>query len=449
MTGRDWMLSRIPAVRLSVVVAVLATIAVNLSPARTVIPDQAGQLVLVIAVAGITACGVVLAFFLARLDDSRGIGGLAAAVTVYALVVLPATVIAFTSPDTQHLMALLRLAGCLIFLALMACALVPSQPPWTMGWSGGLLGIAVSVAVAMLIYATPTLDALAGAGGALDRFLVVAWLAVTITYIVYGVRNRVPMAYGLGAGMVVVAIALVLRDTGNTGLGGACLRLCGAIIMCAALARRLRERFQTSQLRVDRIAELDHELHNVLAGLDGMTHVLSHAGTDDRELLSEAVREEIGRLRNLLDQRAEPGGCAVDPVLTRIVTLRRTNGLDVELDVEPGLRTTMPADAFAQVVTNLLANCERHAPGAKVQVKARASGRSVHVEVSDDGPGLAPEVRGKVFRRGVHDRSRGGSGLGLHLSQQLVGASGGSLSLRPAADGHGTVAALAVPAGRP
>ncbi|HEY0500412.1 MAG TPA: HAMP domain-containing sensor histidine kinase [Kutzneria sp.] len=448
MTGRDWMLSRRPAVRVPVVAAVLATIAVNLSPARTLIPDQAGQLVLVIAVAGITACGVVLAFFLARLDDSRGIGGLAAAVTVYALVVLPATVVAFTSPDTQHLTALLRFAGCLIFLVLMAFALVPSQPRWTMGWPGGLLGIAVSVALAMLIYATPLLDGVAVAG-VLDRFLVVSWIAVTVTYIGYGIRNRVPMAYGLGAGMVVVAVALVLRDTGNAGLGGACLRLCGAIIMCAALARRLRERFQTSQLRVDRIAELDHELHNVLAGLDGMTHVLSHAGKDDRELLSEAVREEIGRLRNLLDQRAEPAGCAVDPVLTRIVTLRRTNGLDVELDMEPGLRTTMPADAFAQVVTNLLANCERHAPGAKVQVKARANGRSVHVEVSDDGPGLAPEVRGRLFRRGVHDQSRGGSGLGLHLSQQLVGASGGSLSLRPAADGHGTVAALAVPAGRP
>ncbi|QUQ71197.1 Adaptive-response sensory-kinase SasA [Kutzneria sp. CA-103260] len=446
MTGQAW-LARIPAVRIPATVAVLATIAVNLSPARTVIPDQSGQLLLVVAVAGITACGVVLAYMLARIDDSRGIGGLAAAVTVYAAVVLPTTVIAFTTPGTQHLMGLLRTSGGLIFLVLMACALVPGQPSWTRGWPGGLLGIVVAVALAMVVMTVPPLDALA-ADGTLDRFSVALWLVVTLAYIGYGVRNRVPMAYGLGAGMVVVFVAQVLRETGNMGLGGASLRLCGAVIMCAALARRLRERFHTSQLRVDRIAELDHELHNVLAGLDGMTHVLNHAGGDDRALLGEAVREEIGRLRNLLDQRAEPPGCEVDPVLTRIVTLRRTNGLDVELDVEPGLRTTMPADAFAQVVTNLLANCERHAPGAKVLVSARADGRNVQVEVRDDGPGLAPEVRGKVFRRGVHDRSRGGSGLGLHLSQQLVGASGGSLSLRPAADGHGTVAALAVPAGR-
>jgi two-component system OmpR family sensor kinase len=435
-------------VRIPVVIAVVATIAVNVSPARRLIPDQSGQLMLVLAVAGITACGVVLAFFLTRIDDSRGIAGLAAAVTVYGFAALPATIIAFTSPDTQHLMGLLRLCSGLIFLTLLACALVPRQPVWTTGWPGGLLGVAVSVALALLIDASPPLDALASAGW-LDRFVVLAWLVMTLTYIAYGVRNRVPLAYGIGAGMTVIFVAQVLRETGNMGLGGACLRLCGAIIMCAALARRLRERWQTSQLRVDRIAELDHELHNVLAGLDGMTHVLGNVGNDDRELLSEAVREEIGRLRKLLDQRAEPPGCAVDPVLTRIVTLRRTNGLDIELDMEPGLRTTMPADAFAQVVTNLLANCERHAPGAKVQVSARANGRTVEVEVRDDGPGLAPEVRGKVFRRGVHDQSRGGSGLGLHLSRQLVGASGGSLSLRPAADGHGTVAALAVPAGRP
>jgi two-component system OmpR family sensor kinase len=446
MTGQGW-LTRLPAVRIPVVIAVLATIAVNLSPARAVIPDQPGQLMLVVAVAGITACGAVMAFVLARIDDSRGIAGLAAAVTVYALVALPSTIIAFTSPGSQHFTGLLRLSGGLIFLVLLACALAPRQPTWTTGWQGGLLGVGVSVALAVTINATPLLDAAATAGW-LDYFVVVSWAVMTLTYIAYGIRNRVPMAYGIGAGMVVVFAAQILRETGNTGLGTACLRLCGAIIMCAALARRLRERWQTSQLRVDRIAELDHELHNVLAGLDGMTHVLSHVGNDDRELLSEAVREEIGRLRNLLDQRSEPAGCAVDPVLTRIVTLRRTNGLDVELDVEPGLRTTMPADAFAQVVTNLLANCERHAPGAKVLVSARSNGRSVQVEVRDDGPGLAPEVRGKVFRRGVHDRSRGGSGLGLHLSQQLVGASGGSLSLRPADDGHGTVAALAVPVGR-
>ena len=446
MTGQAW-LTRLPAVRIPVLIAVLATIGVNLSPARTLIPDQPGQLVLVVAVAGITACGVVMAYFLARIDDSRGIGGLAAAVTVYALVALPATVISFTTPGTEHLMALLRTSGGLIFQVLMACALVPRQPAWTRGWQGGLLGVGVSVVIALMINATPPLNALAVAG-TLDRFLAGLWLLVTLTYIAYGIRYQVPMAYGIGSGMVVVFAAQVLRETGHMGLGGASLRLCGAIIMCAALGRRLRERFQTSQLRVDRIAELDHELHNVLAGLDGMTHVLSSAGKDDRELLSEAVREEIVRLRNLLDQRAEPAGCEVDPVLTRIVTLRRTNGLDVELEMEPGLRTTMPADAFAQVMTNLLANCERHAPGAKVMVSARANGRIVQVEVRDDGPGLAPEVRGKVFRRGVHDPSRGGSGLGLHLSQQLVGASGGSLSLRPAADGHGTVAALAVPAGR-
>lgn len=446
MTGQAW-LARESASRATVLVAAVAALAVNLSPARTLIPDQPGQLMLVVVVAGITAGGGVMAFVLARLDDSRGIAGLAAAVTVYALVVLPATVIAFTSDGADHQMDLLRACGCLFFLALAACALMPSQPAWTMGWRGGVLGLGASIATATLITVTPVLDGLAR-DGVLNRALAVGWLSVSLTYLYYGVRNRVPLAHRIGIGLLFIAAATVLRETGNIGLGGVSLRILGGVIICAALARRLRERWHTSQLRVDRIAELDHELHNVLAGLDGMTHVLNHVGNDDRALLGEAVREEIGRLRNLLDQRSEPPGCEVDPVLTRIVTLRRTNGLDVDLDVEPGLRTTMPADAFAQVVTNLLANCERHAPGAKVLVSARANGRNVQVEVRDDGPGLAPEVRGKVFRRGVHDRSRGGSGLGLHLSQQLVGASGGSLSLRPADNGHGTVAALAVPAGR-
>src|SRR5215831_12927839 len=103
MTGHSWW-ARIPASRYTVLLAVGAALAVNLSPARTLVPNQPGQLLLVLVVAGPTAGGAARAFALARLDDSRGIAGLAAAVTVYALVVLPATVIAFTSDGADHQM---------------------------------------------------------------------------------------------------------------------------------------------------------------------------------------------------------------------------------------------------------------------------------------------------------------------------------------------------------
>ena len=72
---------------------------------------------------------------------------------------------------------------------------------------------------------------------------------------------------------------------------------------------------------------------------------------------------------------------------------------------------------LAQVVTNLLANCDRHAPGAAVHVSGRHDGADVVVEVRDEGPGLASDLdAAAVLDRGVRDESAGGSGLGLYIS---------------------------------
>jgi signal transduction histidine kinase len=86
-----------------------------------------------------------------------------------------------------------------------------------------------------------------------------------------------------------------------------------------------------------------------------------------------------------------------------------------------------------QVITNLLSNAVKYGEGKPIQVTLRASEDTVEIEVTDHGIGIAPEDQSRVFEqfeRVETDRERGGFGLGLWISRQIVTAMGGELSLR-------------------
>jgi two-component system OmpR family sensor kinase len=191
-------------------------------------------------------------------------------------------------------------------------------------------------------------------------------------------------------------------------------------------------------------AERSHELRN---GLAGITHLLSTDGGADHERLKHAVLAELGRLHRILDgeQAAPPvDDYLVGPVLDGLVSLRDPAPT---IEVECGLHARGDPAVLAQVVTNLLANCDRHAPGAPVRLDARQEGAEVVVEVRDEGPGLPPHRdAGALLGRGVRDESAGGPGLGLYISGELLAREGGSLELRPATDPAGCVATVRVPA---
>nr|WP_239029069.1 HAMP domain-containing sensor histidine kinase [Pseudonocardia acidicola] len=205
-------------------------------------------------------------------------------------------------------------------------------------------------------------------------------------------------------------------------------------------------------------AERDHELRNGLAGLAGITHLLSsEPDSEDHERLKQAVLAELGRLHLILDGAGIDGGGGeafddgapqeyeVEPVLAGLAALRRSRDAAVDLEVEPGLAARGHSAVLAQVVTNLLANCDRHAPGTPVTIRARSADGAVAVEVRDRGPGLASGGEEAVFARGVRDEAAGGCGLGLHISRQLVDREGGTLELRTVSDPPGCLAVITLP----
>jgi signal transduction histidine kinase len=95
-----------------------------------------------------------------------------------------------------------------------------------------------------------------------------------------------------------------------------------------------------------------------------------------------------------------------------------------------------------QVLTNLLDNAARHSPrGGTVTIEVLLDGPAIRVRVADEGPGIPPELREKVFEafyRGRDEPERPGSGLGLAIAQAIVTAHGGRIWV----DGSGDRSAL-------
>lgn len=103
-----------------------------------------------------------------------------------------------------------------------------------------------------------------------------------------------------------------------------------------------------------------------------------------------------------------------------------------------------------EVLTNLIANALRYSPrGGRVRVTVAAEEGRVVVSVGDEGPGIAPELRGRLFERFAKSEGSPGAGLGLAIAKSLVVAHGGEIGVE-SEPGAGTRIRFTVPgAGTP
>jgi len=119
---------------------------------------------------------------------------------------------------------------------------------------------------------------------------------------------------------------------------------------------------------------------------------------------------------------------------------------------ERGIELTITGDDRAVVgdagdlerlVRNLLENAVRHSPqGSRVAIEIATHADRVSVAVSDEGPGILPEEREKIFEpfyrgHGDAERSSDGAGLGLAIVRQIARAHGADVALVPTANGKG------------
>ena len=105
-------------------------------------------------------------------------------------------------------------------------------------------------------------------------------------------------------------------------------------------------------------------------------------------------------------------------------------------------------DDLHRLVLNLLDNAVRHTPpGTRIHAATRGTPEGAEIIVSDDGPGIAPELAGRVFERFVRGGRDGGrgSGLGLAIVRSVAESHGGRVALETPEGGRGTRFVITLP----
>ncbi len=213
------------------------------------------------------------------------------------------------------------------------------------------------------------------------------------------------------------------------------------------------------------VGDASHELRSPLTTIISALEVaVAHPEVLGGELATTTLMPEALRMKNLIDDllllaRADERGLDMaredvdldDLAANELERLRRETDLDVRADLEPSRVTGDPA-ALSRVLRNLLDNAARHAV-SRVNVSVRRVSGHVLVEVGDDGPGISPADRQRVFDRFVRldpDRSRsaGGTGLGLAIVREIVLAHAGRVTIGDGI-GSGTTVSVQLPLAKP
>lgn len=207
-------------------------------------------------------------------------------------------------------------------------------------------------------------------------------------------------------------------------------------------------------------AGVAHQVRNPLNSIHMIAQLLGR-----RDDVPEAVRDEVGHIRDessrietIVQQflrfarprDPEPERFDLTATVREAVSVQAAAHADRDIALEaPEGRLPVELDRgfVIEIVENLVRNAvQAVGPGGRVCVRLRRSDGGADLQVVDDGPGVPPDDRGRIFDLYFTTRPEG-TGLGLSLCAQMAGALGGSLELEegPGLDGRGASFRLRLP----
>src|SRR5438105_212950 len=217
--------------------------------------------------------------------------------------------------------------------------------------------------------------------------------------------------------------------------------------------REMRRAYKLSRMKTDFVANISHELRTPLTGVRLFAETLRAGRAEGPEEVRQCVAmlsTEADRLSRMVEKlldwsRLEAGRTSLElertevpALLDRIGQAYRAQQLPAsyQTELDPQLPpVNVDRDAMAQVVLNLLHNAVKYTGEDKrIRVRARRAGRNVAIEVEDNGPGVRPHERKRIFERfyradDLLSRQTEGTGLGLAIAKRIVELHGGRIEL--------------------
>jgi signal transduction histidine kinase/CheY-like chemotaxis protein len=247
----------------------------------------------------------------------------------------------------------------------------------------------------------------------------------------------IALAWGMGAGAVLVLVYRLRRLQHEVALAGAAAR--------------------NAKANQDRVtATASHELRTPLTSLLGYVEMLlveqpPPAASSHLAAIRAAGKHLeliIDRLFELTGQRIATGShraaTRLDELIDHCRTIIEPDALDrgvvIKTQISPALPSHLMLDAIQlrMVLVNLLSNAVKYNPKGSITVRVDGSGHRVRFAVADTGPGIPPHKRNRLFReydRLDADRSVPGWGIGLSTARRMVRTMGGEIGYEDNAGG--------------
>jgi signal transduction histidine kinase len=267
------------------------------------------------------------------------------------------------------------------------------------------------------------------------------WFSCTRPYDGLGIRNRLTeQAWYRDDGTELLLTARILRDRPRS-----------PVRQVAVTIRSARARARLDRERSDLVATVAHELRSPLTGVKGFVSTLlskwDRLNDEQKKMMLETVNVDADRLTRLIAElldvaRIDTGRLSLYPrpldfaaAVQRVVdSVRAGTGREIAFDAPGDLpQVSADPDKLAQVLTNLVDNAVRHGEGqvtlTAVRTTLEPECEGVLLHVDDEGEGISPDIRSRVFTKFWKHGTRGGSGLGMYIVHGLVTAHGGSVEI--------------------
>lgn len=223
---------------------------------------------------------------------------------------------------------------------------------------------------------------------------------------------------------------------------------------------------RVDQTREEWITGLSHDLKTPLSSIYGYAKILetgSYKWTDEEiQSMGSTMTEKASYMSDLIEDlnltyRLKNNALPIEKSIQNIVplmkdvikSLNNTDSTILMENVEPEMQVAVDAKWFTRILTNLLANAQKHNPkGTDITLSVSTNPDHTFITIKDNGVGMDEETQSKLFDRyyrggSTTDKSNG-TGLGMAIAHQLVLAHGGNVFVE-SEKGKGTTITITLP----